>query len=199
MPFSNYQMRVHEPLKTVAICTASTLASCVILCLNYFVAFSSFAHQTARESAEIVCQHGFCRSEMVITSKYHYPKNKPTPLFCPILAYTKGRGAYLRDSTVLQSLSYLYYRAYSNRTQAKEIISNLVCTQLESKQFQEVNFLALIRCCIVIEQTAQLWATMNSWYIDGIVPGPLAPIITRVAWERPSDSRMVSNATESRS
>ena len=34
----------------------------------------------------------------------------------------------------------------------KKIISNLVCAQLESKQFQEVNFLALIRCCVVIEQ-----------------------------------------------
>ena len=41
------------------------------------------------------------------------------------------------------------YRVYSNRTQAKKIISNLVCAQLESKQFQEMNFLALIRCCIV--------------------------------------------------
>ena len=46
------------------------------------------------------------------------------------------------------------YRVYANRTQAKKIISNLVCAQLESKQFQEVNFLALIRCCVVIEQLA---------------------------------------------
>ena len=37
------------------------------------------------------------------------------------------------------------YCVYANRTQAKKIISNLVCAQLESKQFQEVNFLALIR------------------------------------------------------
>ena len=36
----------------------------------------------------------------------------------------------------------------------KKIISNLVCAQLESKQFQEVNFLVLIRCCVVIEQLA---------------------------------------------
>ena len=43
------------------------------------------------------------------------------------------------------------YRVYSNRTQAKKIISNLVCAQLESKQFQEVNFLPLIRCCVVID------------------------------------------------
>ena len=33
----------------------------------------------------------------------------------------------------------------------KKIVSNLVCAQLESKQFQEVNFLSLIRCCVVIE------------------------------------------------
>ena len=43
------------------------------------------------------------------------------------------------------------YRVYSNRMQAKKIISNLVCAQLESEQFQEVNFLLLIRCCVVID------------------------------------------------
>ena len=51
-------------------------------------------------------------------------------------------------------MHYNNYRVYSNRTQAKKIISNLVCAQLESKQFQEVNFLALIRCCVVVEQSA---------------------------------------------
>ena len=51
-------------------------------------------------------------------------------------------------------LTEMFMRVYANRTQAKKIISNLVCAQLESKQFQEVNFLALIRCCVVIEQLA---------------------------------------------
>ena len=49
-----------------------------------------------------------------------------------------------------------YYRVYSNRTQAKKLISNLDCAQLESKQLQEVNFLALIRYCVVIEQITAL-------------------------------------------
>ena len=47
---------------------------------------------------------------------------------------------------------------YSNRMQAKKKkkTSNLVCAQLGSKQFQEVNFLVLIRSCVVIEQIAHL-------------------------------------------
>ena len=51
-----------------------------------------------------------------------------------------------------RKLKFWDYRVYSNRTQAKKIISNLDCAQLKSKQFQEVNFLALIRCCVVIER-----------------------------------------------
>ena len=39
--------------------------------------------------------------------------------------------------------------------QIKLIISNQICAQLDSKQFQEVNFLTLIKCCIVIEQIAE--------------------------------------------
>ena len=48
--------------------------------------------------------------------------------------------------------------------QAKKKISNLVCAQLESKQYQEVNFLPLIRCCVVIDQIAQLCVMTNSGY-----------------------------------
>ena len=72
------------------------------------------------------------------------------------------------------------YRVYANRTEAKKIISNLVCAQLESKQLQEVNFLALIRCCVVIEHFS-IALSDDIVAIDGIVPVPLAPIITRVA------------------
>ena len=52
------------------------------------------------------------------------------------------------------------------RKQKKKIIiiSNLVCTPLESKQFQEVKFLPLIRCCVVIDQIAQLCTMKNSGY-----------------------------------
>ena len=47
--------------------------------------FSSFAHQTAREIAEIARPRGIRRSVMVVTRKYHYPAYKPPPLFCPML------------------------------------------------------------------------------------------------------------------
>ena len=55
------------------------------------------------------------------------------------------------------------YRIYSNRSHTsntvlilierkqKKIISNLVCAQFESEQFQEVNILPLIRCWIIID------------------------------------------------
>ena len=52
---------------------------------------SSFAHRIAREGAEITCPRGICCSITVVTCKYHYPKNKLPPLFCPMLACTKGR------------------------------------------------------------------------------------------------------------
>ena len=72
--------------------------------------------------------------------------------------YTERQESSLEASGLRSSLeiseNILNYRVYANRTQAKKIISNLVCAQLESKQFQEVNFLALIRCCVVIEQLA---------------------------------------------
>ena len=42
------------------------------------------------------------------------------------------------------------YRVYYNRTQAKKNL-NLSCAQLELEQFQEVNFLPLIRYCVVID------------------------------------------------
>ena len=61
-------------------------------------------------------------------------------------------GAYLGVQFTVVVTTFLNYRVYANRMQAKKIISNLVCAQLESQQFQEVNFLALIRCCVVIEQ-----------------------------------------------
>ena len=43
------------------------------------------------------------------------------------------------------------YRVHSNRTQAKKIITNRACAQLDSKQFQEMNFLPLIGCYVVID------------------------------------------------
>ena len=52
--------------------------------------FSSFAHQIAREGAEIARRRGIRWSVMVVTCKYYYPTNKLPPLFCPILACTKG-------------------------------------------------------------------------------------------------------------
>ena len=80
---------VHKPIKTVA--TASKLPFCVILCLALSF-FSSFAHQTARVSIDIVRPHGIRRSVMVITQKCNDPAYKPPPHFYPMLACTKGRG-----------------------------------------------------------------------------------------------------------
>ena len=85
----NVDIRVHKPIKTVA--TASKLVICVILCLTLSF-FSSFAHQTARESTEIVRPRGMCRSVIVVTRKCKDPANKPPPHFCPMLACTKGGG-----------------------------------------------------------------------------------------------------------
>ena len=71
--------------------TGSTLAICVKLCRSLSL-FSSFAHQTARESAEITRPRGIRRSVVVITGKCHYPANKPPPLFCSMLTCTKRGG-----------------------------------------------------------------------------------------------------------
>ena len=61
--------------------------------MSYLVIFSSsFAHQTARKSAEIACPRGIQWSVMVVTRKYNDPANKPPPHFCPMLACTKGGG-----------------------------------------------------------------------------------------------------------
>ena len=88
-PFSEYHITcMYKPIKTVV--TASALAICVILCLTLSF-FSSFAHQTARESVEIAHPRGISRSVMVITCKCHYPMHEPPPLFCPMLACTKVR------------------------------------------------------------------------------------------------------------
>ena len=65
----------------------------------------------------------------------------------------------LRDS--LMSTIIIIYSVYSNRTQAKK---NLICTQLESKQFQ-------LRCNRIKHE---LSATTNSgyqWY-RASTPGP---------------------------
>ena len=53
--------------------------------MTYFVTFLEFSHQTARERAEIECLHCFRLMVMVVVCKYHYPTNKPPPLFCPSL------------------------------------------------------------------------------------------------------------------
>ena len=103
-PPSDYQMWILESMKTVA--TTSTLAICVILWLTLLL-FSSFAHQTARGSAEIACPCGIRRVIMVITCKYHYPANKPPFLFCPMLVCTKGGslvvGFYSKSTSVVFS------------------------------------------------------------------------------------------------
>ena len=43
--------------------------------------FSSFAHQTARESAEIARPCDIHQSVVVVICKYRYPANKPPPPF----------------------------------------------------------------------------------------------------------------------
>ena len=57
-----------------------------------------------------------------------------------------GLSVTLKLSKILAS-----YRVHSNRTQAKKIITNRACAQLDSKQFQEMNFLPLIGCYVVID------------------------------------------------
>ena len=49
--------------------------------MPYFVAFLEFAHQTARETAEIAHPRGIRRSVMVVTCKHHYPAISPLPCF----------------------------------------------------------------------------------------------------------------------
>ena len=84
--------------------------------------------------AKNVCPH----AELALRTRRTYVRMRSWPSAC-------GNGRRAGNCTS---------RLPHNRTQAKKIISNLVCAQLESKQFQEVNFLALIRCCVVIEQLA---------------------------------------------
>ena len=57
-----------KTIKTAA--TASTLAICHIMLVLIKSLFLSFAHQTARESAEITHPHNIRQSVMVVTCKY---------------------------------------------------------------------------------------------------------------------------------
>ena len=54
--------------------------------------FLSFAHQTARESIEIACQHGIRQLVMVIMWKCNDPANKPLPHFLPNASMHKEGG-----------------------------------------------------------------------------------------------------------
>ena len=56
----------------------------------------------ASKSTEIVCPRGDHQSVMVVTRKYHDPTHKPSPIL-PDASMQKGGGAYLQDSTVLES------------------------------------------------------------------------------------------------
>ena len=58
--------------------------------MSYFVAFLKFAHETAREIAEIVCPRGICQSVMIVTCKYHYPAYKPPPVFPNAIMHKRG-------------------------------------------------------------------------------------------------------------
>ena len=90
------------------------------------------------------------------------------------------------------------YRVYSNRAQAKRKISNPVCTQLESKQFQEVNFLSVNWMLHCNRTIAKLCMMTNSGY-------GLCPTCYMCPWLRSSRGQlekgpltaMVNDATES--
>ena len=68
--------------------------------MPYFVVFSSFAHQTARESTEIAHPRGIRPLVMVVTRKCKDPVYKPPPHFLPNPSMHKGGGG--RNCGILQ-------------------------------------------------------------------------------------------------
>ena len=83
----------------------------VYMCVLLF--FSSFAHQTARESTEIACPLGIQWSIMVITRKYYDPVYKPPSPLLPNASMQRGAGV------IADSVHCIYTHVYIVHTYPK--------------------------------------------------------------------------------